>query len=254
MKKYLILLFTIVCLVGCSSSNNKTVNQNVNQDEEGYVCKMVDTYDYSSCVPPSAAVDESYYANTLFAGDSRMGSLFLYGTHPTADVKFVTSLNLLRIDDMQVDEVEDEMTLLDVLKETKKQNIYLLFGINEIRNPNFDAFASQYQDIITMLKTNNKDVNIYLILSYHPDYISGLEEPALSEQLQKLNSKIIDLAIKNHVYYLDLDNGMSDEAYTIKDDYVADGLHFTKDGAKAFEEYIATHVVRREDYVKEVCE
>ncbi len=251
MKKYISLLIVLLVLSGCSQ-DPKVVE--VNENEDGYVCRMVDTYDYTACVPPSEAVDESFYENTLFAGDSRMGSLFLYGTHANADVKFVTSLNLLRIDSMQVDEIKEKMTLMDVLEETRKQNVYLLFGINEIRNPNFDSFANMYQEIITMLKNNNPDVNIYLILSYHPDYISGLEEPKLSEQLQMLNSKIIDLAIRNKVYYLDLDNGMSDEAYTIKDEYVSDGLHFTPTGAKAFEEYIATHVVRREDYVKEICE
>ena len=39
-----------------------------------------------------------------------------------------------------------------------------------------------------------------------------------------------------------------------KDDYVWDGLHFNVAGAHAMEDYISTHVVRRESYVKEICQ
>ena len=49
-------------------------------------------------------------------------------------------------------------------------------------------------------------------------------------------------------------NDELDEDGTIKDDYVWDGLHFNVAGAHAMEDYISTHVVRRESYVKEICQ
>ena len=56
------------------------------------------------------------------------------------------------------------------------------------------------------------------------------------------------------MYYLDLDNGMTDEEGLIRTEYVGDGLHFGPTGTHALEEYVKTHVVRRNVYVKEICE
>lgn len=253
MKKGIVWLFAGFLLAGCFAPESGSKSA----DPEAYACRAIDSYDYSSAVPYREGVDDSFYDDVLLAGDSRMGSLALYGTHLNAQVEFVTSLNLLLIDTMKLDGVEEDsemQTLMDVLSTTDKKNIYLLFGINEIRNPNFEAFGEKFQEILTMLKTNRPDAQIYIILAYHPDYISGLPEPQLSEHLKNLNSKLMDLAYNNNVYYLDPDNGMSDEQNTIKDELVWDGLHFNPGGARAFEDYIATHVVRREEYVKEVCE
>lgn len=257
MKKSLLnkFLVGILILAGCSSSSSKEA-----VSAEEYSCKVVSSYDYTSPVPKSDAIEDSYYDDTLLAGDSRMGSIALYGNHTNAQVAYVTSLNLLLIDNMTVDPstsdaytYEEGTTLMNVLQVTTKKNVYLLFGINEIRNPNFDAFGEKLQEIVTMLRTNNPDVNIYLILSYHPDYISDLPEPALTEHLDNLNTTIKNIAINNHLYFLNLDDELDVDG-TINDDYVWDGLHFNVTGTHALEDYISTHTVRREAYVQEICQ
>ncbi len=254
MKK---ILLTVLCaaLAGCTGlKKDEEAAETASPEPVSYACRTMDYYDYMTPVPPSDAIEESYYSDALFAGDSRMGSLYLYGTHDNALVEYVTSLNLLLIDTMPADNHDDQITLYDILSTTDKSNIYLLFGINGIRNRSFDPFAEKLQEILTMLRENNPDSDIYIILAYHPDKISGLDEPKLTEQLQDLNGHLITLAQNNYMYYLDTDNGLDDDQGTIRDEYVWDGLHFNPTGAHAFEDYIATHVVRREKYVKEICE
>lgn len=257
MKKSLLnkILVSVLVLSGCSLNTNQEANA------QEYSCRVVNTYDYTSAVGKSDPAEDSFYENTLLAGDSRMGSIALYGTHTNWQVAYVTSLNLLLIDNMTVDPstneeaytYEEGTTLMNVLESTTKNNIYLLFGINEIRNPNFTAFGEKLQEIVTMLKTNNPSVNIYLILSYHPDYISDLPEPELTEHLENLNNTIKEIAINNHLYFLNLDDELDIDG-TINDDYVWDGLHFNVTGTHAFEDYISTHTVRSELYVKEICQ
>lgn len=253
MKRMLCILLSMGMLCGCGASSTAAADA-VSQEPVSYSCRVMDYYDYSAPVPYSEDAEDSYYDNTLFAGDSRMGSLYLYGTHKNAQIEYVTSLNLLLIDTMPLDNHEDGATLMDVLSSTDKKNIYLLFGINEIRNQNFDAFHAQYQDILTMLRQNDPDVNIYIILSYHPRQVSGLSDDQLTAQLQMMNGGLVDLAQNNHVYYLDTDNGLDDDSGKIKEEFVFDGLHFNPEGAHAFEDYIGKHTVRSENYVKEVCE
>lgn len=257
MKKITSLIALALLISGCGGETAAASAAPSGSSEPAkYACRLVDYYPYADPVPASEAIEDSYYDSALFAGDSRMGSLYLYGTHKNAQVEYVTSLNLFLIGTTEADNHEDGVTLEQILQETDRQNIYLMFGINEIRNTEsyFDGWIEQYQSVVTEILNHNPDASIYIILTYHPDSISGLEEPELSEHLQWINSRLVSMAERNYLYYLDTDNGLDDENGTIKDEYVADGLHFTPEGAHAFEDYIATHIVRRETYVKEVCD
>ncbi|MBR3202388.1 MAG: hypothetical protein IKF60_02245 [Solobacterium sp.] len=247
-------------LLGCKGDAAKTESNAEEQEfpePEPYACRVYDYYNYSGRVPWSEEIESSYFDDVLFAGDSRMGAMYLWGTIENAQVEYVTSLNLWLIDSMPLDNHTDGMTMYDALETTDKNNIYLLFGINEIRNSEsyFDSWAfEQYQSILDMLRTKNPDCNIYIMSTYHPREISGLPEPALTEHLGYVNSRLGQLAMDNYVYYLDLDEGLTDESGLVRDEYVGDGLHFGPTGTHALEDYIKTHVVRRNWYVKEVCE
>ena len=256
--KRLIAVITALALSACGGSAEKKGEDAAGFEEPApYACRVLDFYDYSQPVPWSGEIEDTYFSDVLLAGDSRMGAMYLWGSLENAQVEYVTSLNLWLIDTMKLDNHEDDATMMDVLSTTDKNNIYLLFGINEIRNPEsyFDSWAyEQYQSILTMLRENNPDSDIYIMSTYHPRSITGLPEPQLSEHLKWVNTRLADLAHQNYMYYLDLDNGMTDEEGLIRDEYVGDGLHFGPTGTRALEEYIKTHVVRRSVYVKKVCE
>ncbi len=256
-KKVLLTASLILLLCACKSDAPKKEEEEIVYEDVTYACRAVDYYNYAEPVPPSDAIEDSYFDDVLFAGDSRMGCMYLWGTIPNAQVEYVTSLNLWLIDSMPLDNHSDGMTMYDALEQTEKNNVYLLFGINEIRSNEeyFESWAfEQYQSLLTMMREKNPNVNIYILLTYHPRSISGLPEPALSEHLDWVNSRLAKLADMNYVYYLDLNNGMTDEEGLIRDEYVGDGLHLGPTGTHALEDYIKTHVVRRNTYVKEICE
>ena len=258
-SRSLLCLLAAATLLGCKSDAKPeaAAEEETFPEPEPYSCRVYDYYNYWDEVPWSDEIENSYFDNVLFAGDSRMGCMYLWGTIPNAAVEYVTSLNLWLIDSMPLDNHDDGMTMYDALSTTDKSSIYLLFGINEIRNSEayFDSWAyEQYQSILTMLRENNPDVDIYIMSTYHPRSISGLPEPALTEHLNYVNDRLRQLSADNYVYFLNLDNGMTDEEGKVRDEYVGDGLHFGPTGTHALEDYIKTHVVRRNWYVKEVCE
>lgn len=253
MKKLLIMVASAILLTGCNIPIAKEVEKQPVEHPE-YVCRVLNSYLYDEKVPAtSIPADDAYYADTLFAGDSRMGALQIYGHPKGSEVAYVTSLNLMRIDSMPVDGRDGE-TLMDVLNTTNKKHIYLLFGINEIRNPNFDLFKEQYQDIITKLQERIPDVQIYIMSAYHPESISGLTSSQLDQQLELLNSTLKQLAVENKCFYLDTDEGLDGDNGIVNSSYVDDGLHMGRRGAEALVKYIDNHIVRRDDYVKEICE
>ncbi|MBR4163683.1 MAG: SGNH/GDSL hydrolase family protein [Solobacterium sp.] len=251
-------LLAAACLLVCgcaAKEEEKEVEASVSQQAE-YACRIIDSYDYHQSVPQDRKADSEYLSDSFFGGDSRMGALVLNGElkNSGAEIYYVTSLNIFRIDSMQVDNNEEEKTLYDLLMETDKHHIYLMLGINEIRYNTFDTLIEQYQWIIDEIRNAHPDVHIYIMLDYHPRSVSGLTLEELNAKVDDVNSKMIDLAVRNKCYFLDIDEALCDETGIIREDYVFDGLHLNVNGEAALEEYLLSHKVSEEDYVKEFCE
>jgi lysophospholipase L1-like esterase len=129
----------------------------------------------------------------------------------------------------------------------------MLIGINEIRSMDFTAWTDEYRAVIQEVKEEHPGVNIYLILNYHPLEVSGLTDEELNEHLQMENDGLISIAREEHVYYLNPDEALASNG-KVREDIVWDGLHLNTEGSQIFADFIATHVVREDVYVKEICE
>ena len=75
----------------------------------------------------------------------------------------------------------------------------------------------------------------------------------IKESIDKDNQLLKQMCIDNKVLYLDLNQVLLDEDGYIKDDLTNDGIHLNAKGSKIMEDYIDTHVYRKEKYVKEAC-
>lgn len=251
MRKMLTILTVLCMLCGCTDA---AVEDTAETEEETYACRAIDFYDYETPVAQSEEIEDAYFSDTLFGGDSRMGSLFLFSDlgERGAEIHYVTSLSLWRIYDMEMETAEK--TLYDIMMETGRSSIYLLIGINEIRSGDFTAWTEEYRALIQEVREKHPKADIYLILSYHPEEISGLDDAELSDHLRMENDGLISIAKSEHVYYLNPDEALSGSDGVVRTDIVWDGLHLNEEGSQMFADFIATHVVRREVYVKEVCE
>ncbi len=254
MKRLISSMLCLGMLVGCTSSPQASASSFTPETKE-YACRMINYYDYSQPVPKTTEpIDNAYFQDTFFGGDSRMGSLYLFTDlrDKGAEVYYAESLSLFRIYDMKME--GSDKPLYDLLKETTRNNIYILLGVNEIRSPDFESWGEEYDALIQELKEKNPKVNIYIMGSYRPRSVSGLNTDQLTEQLDKLNSKMKELALKNHVFYLDTNSGITDESGLVKENLVWDDLHLNTEGSQLFADQIARHVVQEETYVKKVCE
>ena len=160
-KKFLMMSALVLLLTACKGDKPAKEEEEVVYEDVTYACRAVDYYNYSEPVPYSDAIEDSYFDDVLFAGDSRMGAMYLWGTIPNAQVEYVTSLNLWLIDSMPLDNHSDGMTMYDALEQTEKNNIYLLFGINEIRsNEEADCYADEGMQCM-ILYCDLNDIGLY---------------------------------------------------------------------------------------------
>ncbi|MBQ3459220.1 MAG: SGNH/GDSL hydrolase family protein [Solobacterium sp.] len=251
MKKTLTILTAFCLLCGCAPAE---VEEQPAEEEQAYACRYIDFYDYNTPVPASEPIQDMYFEDTIFGGDSRMGSLYLFSNlrDRGAEIHYVTSLSLWRIYDMELETAESN--LYDILISTDRSSIYMLIGINEIRSGDFTAWAEEYQTIVQDIRNAHPQCDIYLILAYHPEEISGLDANELSAHLKMENDGLIQVAQTEHVYYLNPDEALTGSDGIVMSDIVWDGLHLNETGSQMFADFIATHVVRKDVYVKEVCE
>lgn len=259
MKKILMTLLCACVLCGCSEQKEAETAEAQTPPAETeppvYACRTFDYYDYTQPVPATATINDEYFEDALIAGDSRVGSLYLFSDlrDKGAEIWYTTSISLWRIYDVGPDEGSDK-PMFDLIMDTGRHNIYILIGINEIRNNNFDAWGDEFTAVIEELQTKHADDAIYLILNYQPRGLSNISDADLFAHVEEQNSRLKKLAEEKRIYYIDISDEMTDGSGLIKDDLVWDGLHFNISGAKQFADYLARHVVREDNYVKEICE
>ena len=113
------------------------------QHEDTYVCREIDSYNYNEPLPETA---ESSDLDAFIGGDTRIGSLDLYGTleEKNTDVYFGESMNIFQVNSVNADG-QDE-TLYDLLMKTEKKNIYLLLGLKAALRNIYQL--SKFQSII----------------------------------------------------------------------------------------------------------
>ena len=247
MKTYLIkLCIVLLCVSGC----------NLNNEEKMYKpqCLYIDNFDYNNQVPFNNEIDLSYFNNSFIGGDSRVGSLVLYNKLTNADVKYIESLslNMLNITKLNKDD-ENSPTMYQLFMNTDKENIYVMLGLNEIGWSTYEKWGVSYENFIKDLKNNHPNSNIYLILLYTPSNAYLVDKDTLINRVNKMNEVLIDIAKRNFVYYLNINESLVGEDGYIKEEYTFDGIHLTSSGTDVFIEYLRTHV-GGSNYVKEICE
>lgn len=258
-KNIVLTLLATSLLSGCSAPATSQAEATSTTTHE-YHCRTINYYDYSKPVPATdQPIEDAYFQDTFFGGDSRMGSVYLYSglRDKGAQVWYCESLSLYRVYDMLNPDMQAEFgdaSLYTLLTTTQKQNIYIFLGINEIRSDNFDAWKETYSSIIDEIKKNNPTCHIYIMSSYHPRSISGLTDEQVSEHVKMVNDAMQSMASEHHIYYYNTDDGMIDASGLVKTEWVWDGLHLNVEGAQAFGDQIARHVVKEETYVKKICE
>ena len=133
------------------------------------------------------------------------------------------------------DVTEGVLNRLDVIINASPKQIFLMIGINDIRqNINQDISLEHYTQIINQLKETLPDTELY-IQSILP---IGANTGMSNEDVISFNSELEKLANQNNLTYIDLYTKFLDETGFLPKHYSIDGVHLTGDGYKIWIEEI----------------
>lgn len=244
MKKILVFSF-IVLLVACSSKP-KEVKRNF------LICENTYNYNYEANIEEKDAIDNTFFDDAAFFGDSRMGTLVLTDIGYKLDVTYVSSLMLSKID-VTVLENDSSSTMLESMHNSEKDIFYLMFGLNELGYRNYEYFRNDLDKLVKDLLSVHPYLQIYLIGLYTPLEAYHLDKDTIYNKVNELNEIIRSVAVDNKIYYLNPNDYLLGDDGFIKEEYVVDGVHLNKSGTLRFYDYLKRHYVRRSDYVEKVC-
>jgi len=176
-----------------------------------------------------APVDDSFFADTAFLGNSLMEGLHLFGGLKYGDFYSGTSASVVSVSTVTdfKNRSGEPSTMLNALLEAQYRKIFILFGVNEL-GFYVDGFIDIYAELLSEIAAGEPDAKIYLF-SLTPITMgrSTSSDMFTRERVEQFNAAIKALAERSGCTYIDLYTAMADENGWLAERDSSDGIHFT---------------------------
>ena len=212
------------------------------------------SYDFSQPVPEREAVDNRYFDDAAFVGDSRTDGLRLYSGIKGADFYCYKGLTVFEMDDRAVVELDGGKYTVEQALEKGPQyaKIYISLGINELGYFNDEAFHQTFGDFLKQVKASQPGAVVYLenLVPVNAEKCAANKQPYYvnNDRVAAYNAIFPQLAEEYQVVLLDVADALTDENGILPADATVDGVHFTKAWYQKWLAYLMEHTVDADCY------
>ena len=198
--------------------------------------------------PCFSTVEDDYFADALFIGDSRTVGMYEYGGLEDISTFYAaTGLTVYKLFDSAIVTVpgqKKKITVEEALQSNQFQKIYLMIGINEMGTGTVESFAKKYEEVVNHLRELQPEAIIYIqgimkvttARSEQGDYITN-------EGIEARNEAISLLEDKERIFYLDVNPELCDETGGLKEEYTFDGVHLKAQYIEIWKDFLKTHAI-----------
>lgn len=188
--------------------------------------------------PAYVPVDESWFDDALFIGESRIASIQNCSRLGKADYFCGVNLTVYEVTAMHKSDLYySHKKLADLLTERTYGKIFIHFGINESAG-NIDMFIAGYQDLIDLIRERQPDAVIVLMAIMPVTRGYATRSIFLPEHLTMMNGRIQALAVDEHFRYIDVREWCADEDGFLLEEYTVDGCHPDAKGCEAWSQWL----------------
>lgn len=251
MKRKVVIIGGIVLIIGCivfgvmqlfqkeeQSKENHFVQKNGDLKQNDIEQPVVDNDkdEEEEKEPPisedvlvQVEVDNSFFDDAVFIGDSRTEGFMIYEdvnatsyTHKGLMVDTIFTSPVITQDG-------EKITVMEALKNTSFNKVYIMLGINETGWQSSYFFIQKYGEIIDEIKKINPDAIIY-VESILPvsEKVSMNHSYIKKAKIDEYNVLIKEMVKEKGVYYLDISSAVANEAGYLPEDAATDGIHLNK--------------------------
>lgn len=209
-------------------------------------------YDYTAPVPEAEGVDDAWFADAVFIGDSRTDGLHLYSGIRGADFLSYKGLTIFGVvSDQPVIQTDSGQTgVLTALAQEEYAKVYVSLGLNELGYNYDEGWRETYNALVDELKDLQPQADIYLqaVIPVSTEVCKATHQASYvnNEQIAVYNDIIQAIAEEQQVYFLNVSEALVDETGELPADASSDGIHFHAEGYRVWYDYLKTHTVEEE--------
>lgn len=196
---------------------------------------------------PFTKVDESYFDDALFIGDSRTVGLSEYSNWKNPTYYADVGLTVYHVFDKEIAKVNGETMNIDqALQRQKFGKIYVMLGINELGRGTTETFAAKYSQVIGRIRELQPDAIIFIEGIMGVSKKKSDSDPIFNNKnIQERNAAIETLADNSSVYYIDVNQVIMDASGGIPSEYTFDNVHLKAAYYDIWTNYLMEHGVIR---------
>lgn len=181
-------------------------------------------------IPPLEDVSkdtlDSFFADTLFIGDSRTVGLCEYSGLTTATFFSDVGMSVYRVLTSQVSvSGQGQTTLEKLLKEKTFGKIHLMLGINEL-GYDLNTTVNTYTTVVDTIQTLQPEAMIYIGANLHVGKSrSDTDKVINNPTIDRFNNAVAALADGEAIFYVDVNPLFDDGEGNLRADLSGDGTH-----------------------------
>ncbi len=173
-------------------------------------------------------VDDSYFDDAVFIGDSRTRSLQLYSGLDNTTFLAETGLTIQTVLDRKLtpSNSTQKTTVREYLETHQFRKVYLMLGINELGSGTTESFVEDYAAVLQTIRELQPDAIIYLQAILNISEAKHNEGTYINnDTILERNALLKTLADNVTVFWLDANQAICDENHFLRKEYTYDGVH-----------------------------
>lgn len=209
------------------------------------------------------SVDDSYFTDAVFIGDSRTNGLAAYsdlagiGTFLAEDglsVYKVFDAPLLYYAAAGSSPDPSKATVQEVLSGHSFGKVYLCLGINELGTGTTVDFQNEYKQVVEQLRTLQPDAIIYLQGIMHVSKAVASTDPVINNtNIVEKNTAVSALANGRDIFYIDMNSSVCDEDGNVLPELTGDGVHLKASAYAKWYEFLKDNAIVRDETDREAA-
>ena len=193
-------------------------------------------------------VTQDYFDDAVFIGDSRTVGLRDYGGWDNAT--FYASIGLTVYDMFDTPIVEEngtKITVQEALSEHQFGKVYLMIGINEMGTGTVDSFMKAYEEAVNHIRELQPDALIFLQGIMYVKQEKSETDPIFNNPaIKERNDRIAMLANNHDIFYIDVNEVVTDETGNLNPEYTYDEIHLLGKYYSLWTDFLLKHGIKKE--------
>ncbi len=193
----------------------------------------------------SVPVDDSYFSDAVFIGDSRMegfrnSSGITTGTFFTSVGMSLSSMTNSAI----ISTANGNVTVPAALSGGKYGKIYVMLGANDLGTYDWDAFKEGFAEVLNRFREIQPDAIIYVCGCIYVEEAKVTTGAYVNNaNVDILNEILLEATEEEGDYFLNLNEALSDGAGALIAGASADGVHLNQEYYEIMLNYMKTHYI-----------